>query len=68
MWVFYVGLKVGVEFKVSNRIVQRVLNEARYHYFQSCKKGLLTEQDLKGTRNSVEKLDIKNLIKLFGTQ
>ena len=42
-----VRLEAGVEFKVSNRTVQRVLNEAGYHYFQSHKKGLLTEQDLK---------------------
>lgn len=41
-----VRLEAGVEFKVSNRTVQRVLNEAGYH-FQSHKKGLLTEQDLK---------------------
>ena len=39
----YVGPATGVEVKVSNVTVQRVLNEAGYHYFQSCKKRLLTE-------------------------
>ena len=40
-----VGLEAGVEIKVSNRTVRRVLNEAGYYHFQSRTKGLLTEQD-----------------------
>ena len=60
-----VGLEGGVEFKASKRTVRRVLNEAGYHYFQSRKKGLLNEQDLKDSVKFCRKVRDRKLEKTF---
>ena len=60
-----VGLEAGVEFKVSNRTVRRILNEAGYHYFQSHKKGLLTQQDLKDRVKFCRKIRHRKLDQTF---
>ena len=60
-----VGLEAGVEFKVSNRTVRRILNEPGYHYFQSRKKGLLTQQDLKDKVKFCRKIRHRKLDQTF---
>ena len=60
-----VGLEGGVEFRASKRTVRRVLNEAGYHYFQSRKKGLLNEQNLKDSVKFCRKVRDRKLEKTF---
>ena len=50
-----VGLEAGVEFKVSNRTVQRILNEGGYHYFQSHKRRTSHSTGLKGQGELLQK-------------
>ena len=61
----HVGLEGGVEFRASKRTVRRVLNEAGYHYFQSRKKGLLNEQNLKDSVKFCRKVRDRKLEKTF---
>ena len=50
---------------VSNRTIRRTLNTAGYHYLQSRKKGLLTENDLRTRMQFCRKVRSRKLYKQF---
>ena len=51
-----VAVEAGVERKVSNRTVRRVMNEEGYGYLRSRKKGLLSANDMKNRKKFCRKI------------
>ena len=51
-----IAVEAGVESKVSNRTIRRVLKDDGYSYLRSRKKGLMTKQDLKSRMRFCKKV------------
>ena len=63
-----VAVKAGVETKVSNRTVRRVLNKSGFGYYSTRRKGMLTKLDFQKRIEYCERVISKNLGAEFWTK